>query len=131
MDDITMKALNVVLNEKRSEYIKHIDMLKFKEKQLFNLKTKLEIYYEELFLTFTTLAHLELVEEDDSDDEDYNDFVTKNNHLINVLQYDKEYTAGFMDCLKSIIVSYDKYITTDNHLKYGEVRQLICNEINI
>lgn len=130
MDDLTMKALTVVLNEKKSEYIKGIDLLKLKEKKLTILKNKLECFFQELFMTFSTMAHVDGIDEEDSEDEDYSGFIMKNNHLINIVKYDTEYMNGFMDCLKSVIISYDKYLTTDNHLTYGEVRQIIVNEIN-
>tara|TARA_R110000796_G_scaffold5277_5_gene19977 strand:+ start:185 stop:610 length:426 start_codon:yes stop_codon:yes gene_type:complete len=134
MDDKSMKVLSIILNEKKTEYIKEIDKLKLKEKKLTILNNKLSTYYQELFMTFTTLSsvmnrHI-INENDEEEDEDLEEFITINNHLLNVIDYDKEYISGFMDCLKAVIISYTKYLTTDNHLQYGDVRQMIANEIN-
>jgi|TARA_R110000744_G_scaffold176060_1_gene294945 hypothetical protein len=134
MDDKSMKVLSIILNEKKTEYIKEIDKLKLKEKKLTILNNKLSTYYQELFMTFTTLSSVmnrHIINENvDEEDEDLEEFITRNNHLLNVIDYDKEYISGFMDCLKSVIISYTKYLTTDNHLQYGDVRQMIANEIN-
>ena len=126
-----MKALSIILNEKKTEYIKNIDLLKLKEKKLTILNNKLSTYYHELFISFTSLSAImnrHII--NDEEDEDLEGFITNNNHLLNVIDYDKEYISGFMDCLKAVIISYTKYLTTDNHLQYGDVRQMIANEIN-
>ena len=126
-----MIALSIILNEKKTEYIKNIDLLKLKEKKLTILNNKLSNYYHELFISFTTLSSVmnrHII--NDEEDEDLEEFITINNHLLNVIDYDKEYINGFMDCLKAVIISYTKYLTTDNHLQYGDVRQMIANEIN-
>ena len=129
-----MTALSIILNEKKTEYIKNIDLLKLKEKKLTILNNKLSTYYHELFISFTSLSAImnrHIINENvDEEDEDLEGFITNNNHLLNVIDYDKEYISGFMDCLKSVIISYTKYLTTDNHLQYGDVRQMIANEIN-
>ena len=48
-----MKVLSIILNEKKTEYIKEIDKLKLKEKKLTILNNKISTYYQELFMTFT------------------------------------------------------------------------------
>ena len=134
MGDTTLKALSIILNEKKTEYIKDIEKLKLKEKKLTILNNKLSTYYHELFISFTSLSAImnrHIINENvDEEDEDLEGFITNNNHLLNVIDYDKEYISGFMDCLKAVIISYTKYLTTDNHLQYGDVRQMIANEIN-
>jgi hypothetical protein len=125
MDDITFRALTIILNEKKTEYIKKIEL---KEKKL---TIKLSTYYKELLETFRTLAQIETRQNEDSDDDDFLDFVNNNNHLINIVEYEKEYMNGYMDCLKGVIISYDKYLTTDECLNYGNVRQIIVNQISI
>ena len=131
MGDTTLKALSIILNEKKTEYIKDIEKLKLKEKKLTILNNKLSTYYHELFISFTSLSAImnrHII--NDEEDEDLEGFITNNNHLLNVIDYDKEYISGFMDCLKAVIISYTKYLTTDDHLQYGDVRQMIANEIN-
>ena len=45
-----MKALSIILNEKKTEYIKDIEKLKLKEKKLTILNNKLSTYYHESFI---------------------------------------------------------------------------------
>jgi len=132
MDDKTYKILNIVLNEKKSEYIKRIDHLTKKEKELTILNNKINKFYEELFTTFQTLSgiinrHI-INEYDEEEDEDLETFIMNNNHLLNILDYEKEYTKGFMDALKGVVLGYNHFLM--KQFKYGEIRDIICKEIN-
>ncbi len=132
MDDKTYKILNIVLNEKKSEYIKKIDHLTKKEKELTILNNKIHTFYQELFITYQTLSgiinrHI-INEYDEEEDEDLETFIMNNNHLINILDYEKEYTKGFMDALKGVVLGYNHFLM--KQIKFGEIRDIICKEIN-